>query len=669
MSSPSIDRRLGLTGNKAYKAPCDLATTANVTLSGEQVIDGTLTSSSRVLVWVQNNNVDNGIWDTSSGSWSRAIDCNTNQDIAKGTQVLVTGGTTYAGQIFEFTSANPIIPGTSAIAIVRGISSSTLEARLASTASAADGDAMLAVKSTRPNTVADTQHGVNERYRNIFDWLTNAQRALVKARTGYDATARTALYISLETAWLDAIANQFDLLFPDGLYELGEQNFPFKNPSSASLLDCKNISLLCSPGVEFRTVSVDGADVLQLNAVKNFHVRGYPKLTATVSGSASGSNGVSITNGADNVSVEIRCENLGSLDKTTFIDGGKAFTIQPGTGSNELGTITARVFAKGCAEGFGYEPDLVTSLTKRTAIDVHVTAEDCYVAVKAVSGGASGALSSAMTSGVVARGTSINCQHDLVVQRQHGIDVELEVVSTKTAAAKRLNPSGVTWFAADTIVDACVLQYVHNGVIRIHGNKGACDYKARIGGASAGSSGLSGATSDSDIFLDIGGTAATADVLELDSGGNTMRTSRLKVTNRTASTLPTAYYAASLANRLEIGAITTGSYTGTLTGVTATVTGTIKYSLNGDVVTLAIPTIAGTSNTAAASITGMPAEIRPAALQGVIAITTDNGVSSISRVNVLTDGTLDLYYGPSSGVFTGAGTKGIQLTSVTYRRS
>lgn len=149
MSSPSIDRRLGLTGNKAYKAPCDIATTANVTLSGEQVIDGTLTSSSRVLVWVQNNNVDNGIWDTSTGSWSRAIDCNTNQDIAKGTQVLVTGGTSYAGQIFEFTSANPIIPGTSAITIVRGISSSTLEARLASMASAADGAGLSGFDGTK----------------------------------------------------------------------------------------------------------------------------------------------------------------------------------------------------------------------------------------------------------------------------------------------------------------------------------------------------------------------------------------------------------------------------------------------------------------------------------------------------------------------------------------
>ena len=40
----------GLSGSLAFKAPCVAATTANITLSGEQTIDGQLTSTSRVLV-------------------------------------------------------------------------------------------------------------------------------------------------------------------------------------------------------------------------------------------------------------------------------------------------------------------------------------------------------------------------------------------------------------------------------------------------------------------------------------------------------------------------------------------------------------------------------------------------------------------------------------------
>ena len=50
MSSATTDRRMGLTGDKGMKAPARLATTGNITLSGEQTIDGVLTIQSRVLV-------------------------------------------------------------------------------------------------------------------------------------------------------------------------------------------------------------------------------------------------------------------------------------------------------------------------------------------------------------------------------------------------------------------------------------------------------------------------------------------------------------------------------------------------------------------------------------------------------------------------------------------
>lgn len=162
MASPSLDRRLGLTGNKAYKAPCDVATTTNITLSGEQTIDGVLTSGSRVLVWNQTNAVDNGIWDSSTGAWSRAIDCNTNQDLSKGTQVYVSNGATYAGNRFVFTSSNPIQPGTSSITIAQSTDSSTLQARLADSASASNGDALVAAKRVITDAVATTLHAVNE---------------------------------------------------------------------------------------------------------------------------------------------------------------------------------------------------------------------------------------------------------------------------------------------------------------------------------------------------------------------------------------------------------------------------------------------------------------------------------------------------------------------------
>ena len=54
-----------------------VASTANLTLSGEQTIDGVLTSASRVLVKNQTAPAQNGLYLTASGAWSRTLDMNT----------------------------------------------------------------------------------------------------------------------------------------------------------------------------------------------------------------------------------------------------------------------------------------------------------------------------------------------------------------------------------------------------------------------------------------------------------------------------------------------------------------------------------------------------------------------------------------------------------------
>jgi len=59
------------------KASVLCATTANITLSGEQTIDGVTTSSSRVLVKNQSTAANNGIYLSGSGAWTRTTDANT----------------------------------------------------------------------------------------------------------------------------------------------------------------------------------------------------------------------------------------------------------------------------------------------------------------------------------------------------------------------------------------------------------------------------------------------------------------------------------------------------------------------------------------------------------------------------------------------------------------
>lgn len=70
------------------------STGSNLTLSGEQTIDGILTSASRILVNDQTAPAQNGIYVTSSGAWTRATDAN-EWDEYVSASVWVEEGTTY----------------------------------------------------------------------------------------------------------------------------------------------------------------------------------------------------------------------------------------------------------------------------------------------------------------------------------------------------------------------------------------------------------------------------------------------------------------------------------------------------------------------------------------------------------------------------------------------
>lgn len=77
------------------------ATTANITLSGAQTIDGvSVVAGDRVLVKDQSTSSANGIYIAASGAWTRATDADTASEIAGGTvsveQGTVNGGSTWA---------------------------------------------------------------------------------------------------------------------------------------------------------------------------------------------------------------------------------------------------------------------------------------------------------------------------------------------------------------------------------------------------------------------------------------------------------------------------------------------------------------------------------------------------------------------------------------------
>ena len=97
------------------KDSCRVATTANITLSGEQTIDGVTTTTDRVLVKNQTAGAENGIYVSAAGAWARSTDADANVEVTAGLYTLITEGTTLAGQGFVLTTDDPITVGTTVL--------------------------------------------------------------------------------------------------------------------------------------------------------------------------------------------------------------------------------------------------------------------------------------------------------------------------------------------------------------------------------------------------------------------------------------------------------------------------------------------------------------------------------------------------------------------------
>ena len=112
-----------------------------------------------------------------------------------------------------------------------------------------------------------------------------------------------------------------------------------------------------------------------------------------------------------------------------------------------------------------------------------------------------------------------------------------------------------------------------------------------------------------------------------------------------------------------------GTWTATLTGCTTSPTVTATATRVGRVVTINIPGLSGTSNSTSKSITGMPAQYRPAGQQrGFYAQVSDNGLPSVvGSVFVEASGTVLVFAGPNNDNWTALGTCVIQNMNLTFQ--
>jgi hypothetical protein len=361
-------------------------------------------------------------------------------------------------------------------------------------------------------------------------------------------------YAEILAAWNYCLANGKNLYFPAGTYSSGINNMPFKNPTfpATSLLDCKDITIYGDgPNTVLKSDSVSGADVLNLYAVQNLHIRNM-KITANLSGFAgAGSNGCSIVGGFDNITIEnLWLENLPYVDKTTYLDGGKGLTIQPGSPTMNCGTLVAKnIFAKGCVHGVGFDVDNDNWLSKTPAVRIEAVVEDCYEGIL-WSGLAltSPGTDNGFTAGLTISATAVNCQHSVSLLRLYGSEIDVTVVNTKSAAQRRLNPNGGAWSVSDAVVDALVAKFVRNSKVTAIGYAADCDYKVQVGGT------LDSATNNSTFYINLGGPAATISNFNVvNAGGNIVNNSVFYVTTVTTSSIPTSLYTPSLNNTVTLG--------------------------------------------------------------------------------------------------------------------
>ena len=94
-----------------HHPPVLVATLDDISLSGEQSIDGILTNASSVLVWRQDNATQNGVYTSASGAWLRRGDADTADRFTAHFRVDVEDGVTYRGTSFRLQNTGAVVLG------------------------------------------------------------------------------------------------------------------------------------------------------------------------------------------------------------------------------------------------------------------------------------------------------------------------------------------------------------------------------------------------------------------------------------------------------------------------------------------------------------------------------------------------------------------------------
>jgi phage-related tail fiber protein len=98
-----------------WKEPVRAVTTANITLSGVQTIDGVaIVANDRVLVRNQSAGIENGIYLAAAGAWTRATDFDAASEVI-GASCFASEGASLGNSVWVMTTDAPVTLGTTAM--------------------------------------------------------------------------------------------------------------------------------------------------------------------------------------------------------------------------------------------------------------------------------------------------------------------------------------------------------------------------------------------------------------------------------------------------------------------------------------------------------------------------------------------------------------------------
>lgn len=172
MTTTTTSRRDGVNSGAAIKVACKFTTTGNITLSALSTQangdwPSTLTALDRIFVKDQTDGTANGIYEASTGTWARAKDFDTNRDIAEGTLITVSRGSTLNDSMWRLTNTDTsIVIGTTSLTFERAVvnDSSSISFTQAGTG---------AVTRTAQAKMRDTV--------NVLDFIDTSQHAYILA--------------------------------------------------------------------------------------------------------------------------------------------------------------------------------------------------------------------------------------------------------------------------------------------------------------------------------------------------------------------------------------------------------------------------------------------------------------------------------------------------------